>query len=118
MNNNGIAESNRMISTWIKTNNTNEVHYTCVYDWGCFEYEVIPGQKVLIKLQASEKFHTLTIDGADVLSRSDGHNRKFNATIYAGRPSHSQSHWFGKVIIQNLQIKADSKCLTSSKGKV
>ena len=117
MDNNGIAKSNRMISTWIKTNTTNEVHYTCVYDWGCYEYEVSPGQKVIIKLQASEQFQTLTIDGEDVLGRSDGHNGKFNATIYAGRASQTEYDWFGKVVLENLHVKADPKCITSGRTK-
>ena len=119
MKNDGIAKSHRMISTWIKTNNTNEVYFTCAaYNLGCYEYEVIPGQKVIVKFRASEQFQTLTIDGEDVLSGSFGqHNGKFNASIYAGRASQTDYNWFGKVILQNLHVKADPKCITSGRTK-
>ena len=102
-----------MIETFIKTRSATEVYSVCVYDWGCYDYEIVLGQKVQIKLHVTEQIQTLTIDGAEVLTRSDTHNELFNASILAGKTRRTEYSWVGKVMIENLHVKADSNC----KGK-
>ena len=102
-----------MIETFIKTRSATEVYSVCVYDWGCYDYEIVVGQKVQIKFQVNEQIQTLKIDGAEVLTRSDTHNELFNASIFAGKTRRTEYSWVGNVIIENLHVKADSNC----KGK-
>ena len=102
-----------MIETFIKTRSATEVYSVCVYDWGCYDYEIVVGQKVQIKLQVTEQIQTLIINGAEVLTRSDTHNELFNASIYASKTRRTEYSWEGKVIIENLHVKANSNC----KGK-
>ena len=107
------GKANRMIETFIKTRSATEVYSVCVYDWGCYDYEIVVGQKVQIKFQVNEQFQTLAINGAEVLTRSETHNELLNASIFAGKTRRTEYSWVGKVTIENLHVKADSNC----KGK-
>ena len=69
------GKANRMIETFIKTRSTTEVYSVCVYDWGCYDYEIVVGKKVQIKFQVNEQIQTLKIDGAGGATQTIGIRR-------------------------------------------